>query len=188
MPAGTWDFGAVFGAHERVAVEIGSGMGEATLAVASADPSTAIVAIEVHDRGVAALARGVTTLGLTNVRIHVGDAVTAVEEQVPLGQLDELRIWFPDPWPKSRHHKRRLISTGFVAMASERLRVGGLLHAATDHSEYAEVIGDVLSSEGSLRPVLHDGPRPSWRPETKFERAGAAAGRPSHDFIYERRQ
>jgi len=187
MPCGPWDLSEIFAGHGRVAVEIGSGMGEATLAMAHADPETAIIAVEVHDRGVAALARGVTDGCLDNVRIQVGDAVTALAEFVEPESLDEVRIWFPDPWPKSRHHKRRLINSGFVSMVADRLRLDGRLHIATDHADYADVIGEVLGAQTSLEPVLHDGPRPPWRPQTKFERAGAAAGRPSHDFIYAKR-
>lgn len=186
MPLDHWDFQALFPGCSRVALEIGSGMGEATLAMAAAQPHTALVAVEVHDRGVASLARGVTAAGLGNVGIHVGDAVPALHDFVGEASLDEVRIWFPDPWPKARHHKRRLVTPEFMELVATRLTPGGLVHVATDHAGYAEVIDEVLAAHTQLTPELVNGPRPSWRPMTKFEKAGLAAGRPSHEFIYVR--
>jgi tRNA (guanine-N7-)-methyltransferase len=186
MPASPWDFTRIFRKGSRVALEIGSGMGEATMAMATAQPDTALVAIEVHDRGVAALARAVTEAHLDNVRIHVGDAVSALRDCVPSASLDEVRIWFPDPWPKARHHKRRLVNPRFLALVADRLAPGGRVHVATDHAPYAEAIALVLAGGPTLHPELVDGPRPPWRPMTKFEKAGLAAGRRSHDFIYTR--
>lgn len=186
MPAAPWQFATIFPGCTKVAVEIGSGMGEASLAMAAAQPDIALVAIEVHDRGVAALARGATAARVGNVGIHVGDAVPAFTDLIPPNSLDVVRIWFPDPWPKARHHKRRLVTPQFVGLVSTRLAPGGRVHIATDHQDYAEVIGAVLDAAPSLVPELVDGPRPPWRPVTKFERAGLAAGRRSHDFIYVR--
>ena len=186
MPADPWQFEEIFPDCANVAVEIGSGMGEASLAMAAAQPDTALVAIEVHDRGVAALARGATVAGLSNVGIHVGDAVPALTDLIAPASLAEVRIWFPDPWPKARHHKRRLVTPQFADLVASRLALGGRVHVATDHPDYAEVIGAVLDEAPLLEAELVDGPRPSWRPMTKFERAGLAAGRRSHDFIYVR--
>jgi tRNA (guanine-N7-)-methyltransferase len=168
------------------AVEIGSGMGEATLGMARQEPHVGIIAVEVHDRGIAALARGVRAEGLSNVRIHVGDAVNALHERVALHSVDEIRMWFPDPWPKKRHHKRRLITPDFVEMATARLIPGGRLHIATDHPEYADHIAAVLASQRMLDAELVRNPRPDWRPVTKFESTGIEAGRVAHDFIYRR--
>lgn len=187
MPTtGLWEMGSVFSGPTRYVLEIGSGMGEATVAMARAHPDTGIVAVEVHDRGVAALARDATTGGLDNLRIHMGDAVQALLDHVIPGSLDEVRVWFPDPWPKARHHKRRLVNPEFLDLVVTRLTSDGRLHLATDHAEYAGVMAELLAAEPRLMPELVGQPRPTWRPMTKFERAGIAAGRPSHDFIYVR--
>ena len=186
MPDARWDFAEVLPDHHEVVLEIGSGMGEATLAMAGAEPDTAIIAVEVLDRGIAALARGVAAAGFDNVRIHPDDAVSALANLVPANSLSGIRVWFPDPWPKARHHKRRLFQPSAVALMASRLRPGGTLHAATDVDDYAEQMVAVLGAEPTLRPVLLHGPRPTWRPVTKFEAAGAAAGRHSHDFVYVR--
>lgn len=187
MPtADQWDFDSVFPDCQRVVFEIGSGMGEATVAMARAQPDTGLIAVEVHDRGVAALTRDATAGELGNLRIHVGDAVQALLDHVTPESLDEVRVWFPDPWPKTRHHKRRLVSPEFLDLVVPRLKPTGRVHLATDHSDYANVMREVLSGEPRLAPELVGHPRPPWRPLTKFERAGMAAGRPSHDFIYVR--
>ena len=123
---------------------------------------------------------------MPNLRIFHGDGVVALETLIPPGSLAGIRSWFPDPWPKQRHHKRRLIRPELVALMSSRLAPGGTVHVATDVAAYADVINDVLRAEPTLEPVLVAGPRPSWRPVTKFERAGELAGRPSKDFIFRR--
>lgn len=181
-----WRRQVVFPHCESMAIEIGSGMGEATLAMAQSDPSTGILAVEVHDRGVAALARGVAKARLDNVRIFEGDAVGAIRTRVPEDSVDEIRIWFPDPWPKKRHHKRRLISTDFVDLITPKLVAGGRLHIATDHAGYADWIAHVLGNQRVLEPEVIRGPRPDWRPMTRFEAAGIRAGRVVSDFIYRR--
>lgn len=187
MPSsGPWDFGAEFPDCQRFVLEIGSGMGEATLDMARKQHHTGLVAVEVHDRGVAALARRTAELDVSNVRIHVGDAVAALNDLVGPASLDEVRVWFPDPWPKSRHHKRRLITAEFLDLVISRLNPTGRVHLATDHADYAEVMAGLLAAESRLSPEIVDSPRPDWRPITKFERAGLAAGRPSHDFVYAR--
>lgn len=185
-PDDPWDLNAQFPHASRCVLEIGSGMGEASLAMAALQPETGLIAVEVHDRGVAALTRGATAMQLDNIRIHVGDAVAALRDLVEPSALAEVRIWFPDPWPKARHHKRRLVTPEFIDLVVTRLAPAGRVHVATDHAEYAEVIASVLAAEARLAPVLLDGPRPEWRPLTKFERSGLTAGRRSHDYIYVR--
>ena len=187
MPDEPWDLAEWLPGHSNVVLEIGSGMGEATLAMAAAAPDTGIIAVEVLDRGIAALARGIAGAGLTNVRIYPGDAVGALSKLVPASSLAGIRVWFPDPWPKARHHKRRLVQPSAVALMTSRLRIGGTLHTATDVVEYADQMARVLEAEAGLAPVLEWGPRPDWRPLTKFEAAGAAAGRDSYDFVFARR-
>lgn len=186
MPAQVWDLADVFPTSRAVVLEIGSGMGEATLECAAADPETAIIAAEVMDRGVAALTRGVAQARLRNVRICPTDAVTALRAWVPESSLAGIRVWFPDPWPKARHHKRRIIQPTAVALMASRLKPGGFLHTATDVAEYADQMAEVLAGEPTLTPQLVRGPRPDWRPYTKFELIAQGAGRQAQDFIFTR--
>ena len=155
-------------------------MGESTRAQASADPGTDIVALDVHTRGVAGLLRGVESNGLTNVRVVLGDAVTFVEERVPVGVLSGVRIYFPDPWPKARHAKRRLVQPEFVELLSSRLAVGGFVHCATDDARYAEQMRDVFRAAPSLE-VHATVPGDVRRPVTKFERRARHLGHPISD-------
>jgi tRNA (guanine-N7-)-methyltransferase len=170
-------------------LEIGSGMGAATVAMAAADPSTTILAVEVHTRGVARLMRGAEVAGLTNVRVAACDAV-ALLGHLPPHSLAGARAFFPDPWPKARHHKRRLIRPSVVALLADRLAPGGFLHLATDWPEYAERMKQVVLADpgfaaepGSDSGVIE---RPPARPFTDYERAGIEAGRPSIDLLYRR--
>lgn len=187
MPTQPWGETEFF-RRASVVLEIGSGMGEATLAMAQAEPQQGIIACDVHIRGLAALAQGAQERGLGNIRLFDDDALGALEAFVPESSLAGIRIWFPDPWPKNRHHKRRIVNSVNVALFASRLRPGGSLHVATDVAAYAEVIAETLAGCAHLQPEVIDGPRPSWRPWTKFERAGLAAGRKPHDFIYRRHQ
>lgn len=186
LPAARWSPSVIFPAASGVVLEIGSGAGEATLAMARAQPDIGIIAVEVHVRGLGSLVRAADTFNLTNVRVFDGDALVALREYVPPASLAGIRAWFPDPWPKNRHHKRRLVQPANVALMVSRLRPGGLLHLATDVADYADVIAEVLADAPELAPVLVRGPRPDWRPITKYERAGLAAGRPAQDFCYRR--
>jgi tRNA (guanine-N7-)-methyltransferase len=186
MPTHGWVLSDLFPAGHDVVLEIGSGMGEATLACAAADPGTEIIALEVMDRGVAALTRGVAQTGLANVRICPNDAIRVLRDWVPEGSLTGIRVWFPDPWPKARHRKRRIIQPAAVALMVSRLQVGGTLHTATDVDEYAEQMAAVLGAESGLSPLMVGGPRPTWRPYTKFECLGLDAGREAQDFIFTR--
>jgi tRNA (guanine-N7-)-methyltransferase len=169
-----------------VVLEIGCGMGEATLECARTQPEIGIAAIDVHTRGIATILRTVADESLANVRVTRGDAVTLLEN-LPKSSLAGIRIWFPDPWPKARHNKRRLIQGPFVALAASRLKPGATLHAATDWAEYADQMLEVLSAESLLRN-LHDGfaDRPDWRPVTRYERVGIEAQRPIADLVFER--
>ncbi|MDQ1306903.1 MAG: tRNA (guanine-N7-)-methyltransferase [Actinomycetota bacterium] len=137
---GVWRLAECFPGARQVVLEIGSGMGEATVQMARSQPTVGLVAVEVHLRGVAATIRAADRAGLTNLRIHRGDAVAALRDQVPAAGLAGIRIWFPDPWPKLRHHKRRLLRSDFVSLAVSRLAIGGTIHCATDVTDYAEVM------------------------------------------------
>lgn len=164
-----------------VVLEIGSGMGETTLALAAAEPGRGIVAVDVHTPGIGALLAGAERAGLANVRVCVGDAVELMDRLAP-ASLAGIRIFFPDPWPKVRHHKRRLVQPAFVHRAAELLQPGGVLHLATDIAGYAEHMLLVCSAEPLLTTTgLRD--RPAWRPVTRFESRGHEAGRASRDLI-----
>ena len=180
------DLSEVFNPPRRVVLEIGSGMGETTLAMAQADPTTGIVAVDVHTPGIGALLAAAERESLGNVRVCVGDAVELMDRLAP-GSLAGIRAYFPDPWPKVRHHKRRLVQPAFVRRAAALLAPGGTLHLATDIADYAEQMLAVCASE----PLLDVGagliPRPGWRPVTGYERRGLAAGRASMDLIAARR-
>jgi tRNA (guanine-N7-)-methyltransferase len=176
----------VFNPSRPVVLEIGSGMGETTLVMAQADPGTGIVAVDVHTPGIGALLSGAERQSLGNIRVCVGDAVELMDRLAP-GSLAGIRAFFPDPWPKVRHHKRRLVQPAFVRRAAALLSPGGTLHLATDITEYA----DQMLAVCAVEPLLDVGAgliqRPPWRPVTGYERRGVAAGRASIDLIATRR-
>lgn len=189
LPAGPVDFDAWFGRPAPVLLEIGSGMGDATSQLAAAAPELNYVAVEVYAAGLGQLMLRAEKLGVDNLRLLHGDAVVLLEHHIAPGSLHGVRLFFPDPWPKKRHHKRRLIQPEFVALVASRLQPGGTLHLATDWAHYAEQMLAVCSAEPLLRN-LHpeDGyaPRPEWRPVTKFESRAHAEGRPCRDLMFER--
>ena len=179
------DLPALFGRAAPLVVEVGSGMGEATAAMAAADPGRDLLAVDVHVQGLGRLLRRIEDDGLTNVRACEGDAVVLLRDMLAPGSLDEVRVYFPDPWPKARHVKRRLVQRPFVDLVATRLRPGGLLHVATDWPPYAEQVRDALLPHPSFEVVV-DGPRPAHRPVTRFEQRGLDAGRPSYDLVVRR--
>ncbi|MEO9324461.1 tRNA (guanosine(46)-N7)-methyltransferase TrmB [Nocardioides sp. C4-1] len=174
----------VFGREAPLVVEIGSGVGEATAALAAARPEVDVLALEVWRPGIAETLGRVAEAGASNVRLCAVDAVWLMRHLLAPGSLAELWTFFPDPWHKARHHKRRLVQPGFAALAAERLRPGALWRLATDWAEYAEQMVAVLDAE----PRLEGGVVERWaeRPVTKFERKGANAGRTSTDLTYRR--
>ncbi len=174
----------VFGRTAPLVLEIGSGMGETTAAIALANPVTDYIAIEVHGPGVGALLKRAGELGLANLRVIRHDAVEVLEKMIPDGSLAGLHLFFPDPWPKKRHHKRRLVQPPFAAQAARKLTPGGYFHAATDWPDYAEHIDAVLSAE----PLLEKAGQAKSRPVTKFERRGIGLGHPVRDLLFLRRQ
>jgi tRNA (guanine-N7-)-methyltransferase len=180
------DLVELFGRDAPAVLEIGFGMGDTTAVMAAADPERDYLAIEVHTPGIGNLLSLVGELGLTNVRVAHGDAMELVR-RLPVGGLDAVHVFFPDPWPKARHHKRRLVQPANVALLRDRLRPGGTLHCATDWAHYAEAMAETLDADPGLVNV-HEGfaPRPAHRPETKFERRGVGSGREIFDLIYRR--
>ena len=187
------DLAQAFGRHAPCVLEIGFGMGDATAQIALAHPHIDYLGVEVHVAGVGALLKRIGEQGLTNVRIVQHDAVEVLRDMIGPGTLSALHIYFPDPWHKVRHHKRRLIQPPFVALAASRLASGGLLHCATDWEPYAQQMREVLGGEPLLRPasVHPSGPdgfwaRPPWRPATKFEQRGLRLGHGVRDLLFER--
>ncbi len=184
------DLAAWFGRSAPVVVEIGSGMGEATVAMAAAEPGLSHLVIEVYQPGLAQLLMRLREAGVDNVRLLRGDAVPVLRELIEPDSLTGLRIFFPDPWPKTRHHKRRLVQPDFVRLAASRLAPGATLHLATDWTDYAEQMRAVCAAEPALRAAGAEGsdviPRPSWRPLTKFELRAQREDRPVWDLLYER--
>ncbi|WP_460394548.1 tRNA (guanosine(46)-N7)-methyltransferase TrmB [Actinophytocola sediminis] len=191
LPPGPIGFADWFGREAPVLLEIGSGMGETTSALAKAAPELNYLAAEVYPPGLAQLMMRAESMAIENLRLVRGDAVVLLDEHVAAGSLHGVRIFYPDPWPKKKHHKRRLVDQEFVALVASRLAPGGRLHLATDWENYAEQMHAVLTGEPSLRNLYADepggwAPRPPWRPLTKFESRAEEAGRISRDLIFER--
>lgn len=166
-------------------LEIGCGMGETTLAMAAAEPERQLLAVDVHTPGLGAILRGCESEGLTNIRVARGDAVALLCDRIPVNSLSEIRIFFPDPWPKLRHRKRRLVQPEFVCLAASRLQNSGLFHCATDWPEYADQMLRVMTAEPTLRNTARGfAPRPKHRPTTRFELKGIEKGHPIADVIF----
>jgi tRNA (guanine-N7-)-methyltransferase len=181
------DLEAAFGRKAPVVLEIGFGMGETTAAIAAAHPGTDFLGIEVHRPGVGALLARIAEQSLTNVRVIRHDAVEVVTHMIAPGALAGVHVFFPDPWPKKRHHKRRLLQPGFVHLLAQRLSAGGYLHAATDWEDYAHEMLATFSAEPLLvNSVEGFAPRPSTRPLTKFEARGTRLGHGTWDLVFRR--
>lgn len=182
------DLDAVFGRQAPRVVEIGFGMGHATAAIADARRETDYLGLEVHQPGVGALLKRIEELGLENLRIVQHDAVEVFNHMLADASLDGIHIFFPDPWHKKRHHKRRLIQPAFVALLARKLKPGGYLHLATDWEDYAVQMLEVLSAEALLANTADAyAPRPEYRPLTKFEQRGLRLGHGVWDLVFRRR-
>ena len=182
------DLAATFGRDAPTVLEIGFGMGDATAQIAAALPGTNFIGIEVHAPGVGALLKRIGENGLTNLRLVQHDAVEVLEHMIAPASLAGVHIYFPDPWHKKRHHKRRLIQPAWVRQLSTRLAPGGYLHCATDWQPYAEQMLEVLGAEPSLVNSAEGyAPRPAWRPLTKFEQRGLKLGHGVWDLLFTRR-
>lgn len=188
---GLLDTTSWFGREAPLVLEIGSGMGESTAQLAAAQPEVNHLAVEVYKPGLAQLMLRAENLEVDNLRLLRGDAVPVLRDHLAPSSLAGARVYFPDPWPKKRHHKRRLVQPSFVELVASRLVPGGVLHLATDWENYAEQMLEVCSAEPALRNVYGDtaagwAPRPEWRPVTKFEQRAHEEGREIRDLLFER--
>lgn len=181
------DLDAAFGRAAPKILEIGFGMGGATAQIAAANPGNDYLGIEVHTPGVGNLLKLMQEQSLTNLRLVQHDAVEVLQHMIADGALDGVHIFFPDPWPKKRHHKRRLLQAEFVALLCQKLKPGGYLHFATDWEEYAQWTLEVLQAEAKLKNTAVDyASRPEYRPLTKFEQRGLNLGHGVWDLIFRR--
>lgn len=176
------DLVALFGRDAPRVVEIGFGNGEALASMAAASPGTDFLGIEVHEPGVGHCLLRLAALGLGNVRVARHDALEVLQQQIPPGSLAGVHLFFPDPWPKKRHHKRRIVQPAFVALVADRLAPGGLLHVATDWPEYADHIAAVVAGSGRFATAAAG----ADRPRTRFEARGERLGNPIWEARYQR--
>jgi tRNA (guanine-N7-)-methyltransferase len=185
----TLDLAQTFGRNAPRILEIGFGMGESTAAIALAHPENDYLAIEVHTPGVGNLLKLIDARHIANIRIIRHDAVEVLRDMLGEGALDGAHIFFPDPWHKARHNKRRLIQAPFIAQLAKKLKPGSYIHVATDWQEYAEQVLAVLSAEPLLENTAADyAPRPDYRPLTKFEQRGIRLGHGVWDIVFRRKK
>lgn len=177
-----------FGRSAALVCEIGCGTGTSTVGMARTEPDIDVIAVEVYRRGLAQLLTAIDRDGVTNIRLVRGDGVDVLEHLIGPATLTGVRVFFPDPWPKSRHHKRRLLQPATIALIADRLRPGGVLHAATDHAGYAEQIAEAGDAEPRLRRVRSGEPLPIsvHRPVTKYETKAREAGRAVTEMVWVR--
>jgi tRNA (guanine-N7-)-methyltransferase len=181
------DLEKTFGRHAPTILEIGTGMGETTAHIAALIPDTNFIGVEVHTPGIGSLLKMIDEQSLSNLRLIQHDAVEVVTHQLAPASLAGVHVFFPDPWHKARHQKRRLIQAPFVELLASRIAVGGYLHCATDWEDYAVQMLDVLSSNTSLRNTAEAyAERPAYRPVTKFERRGLRLGHGVWDLVFQR--
>lgn len=182
------DFVQMFGREAPTVLEIGFGMGETTATIAGSMPETNFVGVEVHTPGVGSLLKQIGEQDLKNLRLIQHDAVEVVRDMIAPESLEGVHVFFPDPWHKARHNKRRLIQSPFVQLLVSRLIPGGYLHCATDWEDYAEQMLEVLSAEPLLQNTALDyAPRPDYRPVTKFEQRGVRLGHGVWDIVFRKR-
>ncbi len=185
------DLPALFPGKSGFVLEIGFGNGESLIEMAAAEPQLGFIGIEVHEPGVGHCLKGLHERGLDNLRLMADDAIDILESRMPPASLDRVQLYFPDPWHKKRHHKRRIVNARFRDLVARALKPGGLLHLATDWQDYAEhMAAELLPDErfenrGDARGYA---PRPEWRPQTKFERRGLRLGHGVWDLLFRRRQ
>lgn len=183
------DLNALFGRSAPVVLEIGFGMGKSLVEMAAAAPEKNFIGIEVHRPGVGACLASAQEAGLTNLRVFCHDAVEILEQMIPDQSIDTLQLFFPDPWHKARHHKRRIVQPTFVQMLRPKLKIGGIFHMATDWENYAEHMLEVMKVAEGFENTVTEGdyaPRPDYRPLTKFEQRGHRLGHGVWDLLFAR--
>jgi tRNA (guanine-N7-)-methyltransferase len=181
------DLEALFGNDHPVIAEIGFGNGEATWQMARSHPEENYLGVEVHKPGIGHLLLRLENNGIGNVRIACADAVEFLGRRVPADSLSGVRIYFPDPWPKKRHHKRRIIQAPFIEVLAEKMKAGGILHMATDWEQYSEHMLDVMHNSRDFENLSPNGktcPKPEWRPATKYEKRGERLGHGVFDLVF----
>jgi tRNA (guanine-N7-)-methyltransferase len=177
----------VFDREAPLVLEIGFGMGDSLLQMAEAEPDKNFIGIEVHPPGVGRLINNAGKAGLKNLKVYMADAIDVLNDCIADGSLDRFQLYFPDPWHKKKHHKRRIVQPEFVRLLCSKLKPGGLIHLATDWQEYAEHMLEVMEAEAQLENTSGKGefsPRPEFRPQTKFERRGERLGHGVWDLLY----
>lgn len=182
-------FSEVFGREAPVVLEIGFGMGDSLLEMASCEPDKNYIGIEVHTPGVGRLLSNANDEGLTNIRIYAEDAIEVLAQCIPDNSLDVIQLFFPDPWHKKRHHKRRIVQPEFAQNIRKKLKVGGYFHMATDWENYAEHMMEVMSAAEGYTNKMGEGqysPQPEWRPVTKFQKRGERLGHGIWDLMFEK--
>jgi tRNA (guanine-N7-)-methyltransferase len=187
---GSLDPKEVFGREAPVVLEIGFGMGDSLLEMAKAEQDKDFIGIEVHPPGVGRLINNAGKEELKNLRVYMADAVDVLNDCIADGSLDRFQLYFPDPWHKKKHQKRRIVQPEFVKLLCNKLKPGGLMHMATDWENYAEQMLEVLEAESMLENTAGPGsyaPRPEFRPQTKFERRGERLGHGVWDLLYEKK-
>jgi tRNA (guanine-N7-)-methyltransferase len=185
----TLDLDRVFGRTAPRILEIGFGNGDSLVQMTSADPASDFLGIEVHDPGIGHCLIAARKAKLTNLKLIAHDAIEVLETQIPVTSLARINLYFPDPWPKKRHHKRRIVQPDFLELCASRLESRASLHIATDWANYAEHIDEVLAESHSFfcaERCEHDGDQPLSRPATKFERRGLRKGHRIWDWRFER--
>jgi len=186
---GTLDVAAAFGRDAPLVVEVGFGNGDSLLAMAEAEPDKNFLGIEVHPPGVGRLLNHAGQHELSNLRLYMADAVDVLTDCIADNSVERFQLYFPDPWPKKKHHKRRIVQPDFIALVTNKLKAGGVIHLATDWENYAEHILEVLEAASNLKNRAGPGqfsPRPAFRPETKFEQRGEKLGHGVWDLLYEK--
>ncbi|TCK06155.1 tRNA (guanosine(46)-N7)-methyltransferase TrmB [Marinobacterium mangrovicola] len=189
LSGGMLDFSELFGDDRPVILEIGFGMGDSLIEMARQAPEKGFIGIEVHPPGVGRLLSRVREEGLENIRVFCEDAIEVLAQCIPDGSLAGLQLFFPDPWPKKRHHKRRIVQPEFAQSIRKKLAIGGVFHMATDWENYAEHMMEVMSAAEGYRNAAGDGefsPQPEWRPVTKFQKRGENLGHGVWDLMFER--
>jgi tRNA (guanine-N7-)-methyltransferase len=185
-----WDFKSIFGRDAPTILEIGFGMGNSLFEMVANHPTENFIGIEVHRPGVGSLLSKIGAANITNFRVCIGDARLALENSVPDASLARVQLFFPDPWPKTRHHKRRLVQTEFMSLIAKKLRPDGIFHVATDWAPYAEHILEIMAVHPSFENVAGDAKfseRPDYRPITKYEMRGQRLGHDVFDMLFRKK-